>query len=61
MWIPAQDANPALVLRVDPTTYTVTDRLTMIDVNTVAVDDHTLWTASGKPFNLVQRFDVSTD
>jgi hypothetical protein len=48
------------VLRVDGTTFAVTDVIEPLGANAVVVDDAgALWVARGQPYDVVQRFDVS--
>ena len=56
IYIPA--AGHLDVLRVDSTTFTVTDTIEPLGVNAVLVDDGALWVAAGQPVDAVQRFDL---
>lgn len=47
------------VLRVDGTTFAVTDIIEPLGVNAVVADHGALWVARGQPVNIVQRFDVA--
>jgi hypothetical protein len=46
------------VLRVDGSTFTVTDTIQPLGVNAVLVDGGSLWIARGQPYDVVQRFDI---
>jgi hypothetical protein len=46
------------VIRVDSTTFTVTDTIEPLGVNALLVDNGALWVAAGVPSDIVQRFDL---
>jgi hypothetical protein len=46
------------VIRVDSTTFTVTDTIEPLGVNALLVDNSALWVAAGAPSDIVQRFDL---
>jgi hypothetical protein len=56
IYIPANDHRD--VLRVDSTTFTITDTIEPLGANAVLIDDGALWVAVGQPVDAVQRFDI---
>ncbi len=58
IYIPTEDGFPKDVLVVDATTYEVIDTIEPLDLNALAVDDGSLWVASGR-MGVAQRFDLT--
>jgi hypothetical protein len=46
------------VLRVDSTTFAVTDTIRPLGANAIVIDDGALWVARGQPVDIAQRFDL---